>query len=260
MANSEVFKANGIASIGGGGFNGYVGYWYDNLLYRLMGNEKMNALYNGTDPSLAWTDPEPVMAAQMLVDMIHNGYAADGFVGGDFAANQVAFFTGQVAHLYVGTFVLGEVADVIPPDFEFGVTYFPTVEGYEDLTPYEAVTGFMNSFGIFNPGDDSTKNYSVECAVDYMKLYTDPTVQAGLVQALDFISPVKGVPGPDSIPGVGDVMAGIQEWWPANQAMYYTFPAELRTKMWDNIVLLTSDEVTPEEFGELMETDYAEYR
>lgn len=256
MANSEVLKQNGVASIGGGGFNGYVSYWYDNILYRLMGNDRMYALYNKKDPNIKWTDPEPLLAAQMLVDMIKKGYAIDGFVGGDFAANQVAFFTGKVAHLYIGTFVMGEVVDVIPDDFQFGVTYFPTVTGYEDKTPYESLAGYTNSFGIYNSGQSAKTEHSTECAVKYLKLYSDKDVQAGLVSSLGFLSAVKGVPGPSNIPGVGDLLTNQQEGWPTNQAMYYNLDASVRSKMWDNVVLLASEQVTPQEFVELMQADY----
>lgn len=256
MANSEVFKQNGIPSIGGGGFNGYVSYWYDNILYRLLGNDKMFALYNKKDPNIKWTDPEPLRAAEMLVDMIQKGYTADGFVGGDFAANQVAFFTGKVPHLYIGTFVMGEVKDVMPKDFQFGVTYFPTVGGYEDKTPYESLAGYTNSFGIFNPGKSAKTAHSTECAVKYLKLYSDKEVQAGLVGSLGFLSAVKGVPGPSDIPGVGDLLANQKAGWPTNQAMYFHLDPAVRTKMWDNVVLLASEQLTPQEFVETMQKDY----
>lgn len=257
MANCEVLKGKGVKCIGGGGFNGYVAYWYDHLLFRLMGNDRMKTLYNNTDPNIKWTDEEPIKAGQMLVDMIKNGYAIDGFAGGDFAANQVAFFTGKVGHLYIGTFVMGEVIDVMPKDFRFGVTYFPTIEGYEDKTPYESLAGYVNSFGIYNPGQSSKEQHSTECAVEYLKLYSDAEVQAGLVKSLGFISAVKGVPGPENIPGVGELTSNLKLQWPTTQGIHFTLPPEIRTKFWDNVVLLAQQQITPQEFGELMEKDYA---
>jgi ABC-type glycerol-3-phosphate transport system substrate-binding protein len=258
MANCEVLKQNGQACIGGGGFNGYVGYWYDMLLFRLMGNEAQYALYNGTDPQYKWTDPEPIKAAQMLVDMITAGYAVDGYVGGDFTAMQVVYFTGEATHIFVGTWLMAEMQDSIPEDFAQAVIFFPTVEGYEDKTPYESTFGFQNWFSVYAPGAQAKESHSTECAVEWLKLFTDKDVQTSLVESLDFVSTIKGVPGPANIPGIGELLSSMKLWFPACQNLFNTH-AELPAKYWDNITLLATEQLTPEEFGERMQQDWDEY-
>ena len=119
-------KQNGIASIGGGGFNGYLGYWYDMLLFRLMGEKAQAALYNGSDPTLKWTDEMPLKAAEMLMEPIKKGYTVEGFAGGDFTANQVAYFTGNATHIFIGTWLMGEMKDSVPAGFNQAVLFFPT--------------------------------------------------------------------------------------------------------------------------------------
>ena len=258
MANSEVLKQNGIASIGGGGFNGYIGYWYDMLLFRLMGNEAQNALYNGTDPSLSWTDELPVRAAEMLMEPIEKGYTVDGFVGGDFTANQIAYFTGQATHIFIGTWLMGEMKDSIPEGFNQAVMFFPTITGYEDRTPYAATFGFLNSFGLYKPGANARENHSTECAIEYLKLFTSAEKQAALVRSLDYVSTVRDVPGPANIPGIGELLSDTELWFPAMQNLSATSP-ELRGKLWENLGLLASEQLTPQEFGELMEKDWDEF-
>lgn len=259
MANCEVLKKDGIACIGGGGFSGYLGYWYDMILFRLMGNDAQYALYQGKDPALKWTTvPEVVQAAEMLVDMIDKGYTVEGFVGGDFTANQVVYFTGQATHIFIGTWLMGEMKDSIPKEFHQAVTYFPTIEGYEDKTPYEATFGFINSIGIYKPGANARQEHSTACAVQFAKLFTSKEVQTSLVKSLDYVSTIKDVPGPENIPGIGELLSGMKLWFPAFQNLSYTAP-ELRSKMWDNLALLCSKQITPQQFAEKQQKDWDEF-
>jgi ABC-type glycerol-3-phosphate transport system substrate-binding protein len=259
MANCEVLKKNGISCIGGGGFSGYIGYWYDMILFRLMGNDAQYALYQNTDPALKWTTvPEVVKAAEMLVEMIDKGYTVDGFVGGDFTANQVAYFQGKATHLFIGTWLMGEMKDAVPKDFRQAVTYFPTVEGYEAKTPYEAAFGFINDMGVYKPGTKARQQHSTECAIKYLKLFTSKEVQTQLVAAQNYVSVIKDVPGPQDIPGIGQLLSNLKLWFPAFQNLSYTAP-ELRTKMWDNAVLLATKQITPKQFAERQQKDWDEF-
>jgi ABC-type glycerol-3-phosphate transport system substrate-binding protein len=258
IANCEVLKQNGISCIGGGGFPGYLGYWYDMILFRLMGNDAQAALYNNTDPNLKWTDEEPILAAQMLIDLIDNGYTLDGFVGGDFTANQVAYFTGQATHIFIGTWLMGEMKDSIPEGFNQSVAYFPAVNGYEDLTPYEAAFGFINSMGLYKPTETQDEPHSLPCAVKWLKLYTSAEFQTESVKSLDYVSTIKGVPGPANIPGIGELLSEMKLWFPSSQRLNYT-AAELNTKLWDNVASLANGTFTPEDFGAQMQADWDEY-
>ena len=51
----------------------------------------------------------------------------------------------------------------------------------------------------------------------------------------------------------------MQVWWPAFQNVNVALSPELRTKLWDNVGLLTTKEITPQEYVELNELDWAEY-
>ena len=259
MANCEVLKENDVACLGGAGHPGYLDYWYDMILFRLIGNEAQYALYQGTDPELTWTTvTEVVKAAEMLMDVIDKGYGTEGFVGGDFTANQVVYFTGQATHIFIGTWLMGEMKDSIPEEFNQAVTYFPAIEGYEDLTPYEAAFGFLNSYTLYNPGASAREEHSIECAIEYAKLFTSQEVQTEQVKALDYVPTIKGVPGPQNIPGIGELLGDMKLWFPAFQNLSAT-AAELRAKMWDNVALLASEELTPEEFAAKQQEDWDEF-
>lgn len=257
MSNCEVLKQNGIDCIGGGGFNGYIGYWYDMLAYRLMGAEKMTKLYTHSDPAVKWTDPDAIKAAEMLIDMIDKGYTSDGFVGGDFTANQVAFFTGKSAHLFVGTWLIGEMKDSIPADFKMAVTYFPAIEGYENLTPYKSAFGFVNTIGMYNPGDDQKEPHSADCAVRYLKLLTSSELQKEMSSGtnLDYITTIKDSQGQSGIPGIGELVSGLESWFPFMAGASY-LSAETSSKYWDNVANLAAGGLTPEEFGDHMQADW----
>lgn len=257
MENCEVLKQNGIACIGGGGFNGYIGYWYDMLAYRIMGPEKMTKLYTHSDPNVKWTDPDAIKAAEMLIEMIDKGYTSDGFVGGDFTANQVAFFAGKSAHLFIGTWLIGEMKDSIPADFEMAVTYFPAIEGYESLSPYKSAFGFLNTIGMYNPGPKQKEPHSTSCAVRYLKLLTSREVQMEMSSGtnLDYITTVKDSQGQSGIPGIGELVSDLESWFPFMAGATYLSP-ETSSKYWDNVANLAAGGITPEEFGEKMQADW----
>lgn len=259
MANCQVLKENGIACIGGGGFPGYLSNWYEMILYRLMGEEKFNKLIYKTDPNLKWTDPEPLKAAQMFNDMIVKGYTSEGFVGGDFTANQMAYFTNKAANIFVGTWLMGEMKDSIPENFRQTVTYFPTITGYENVTPYESGFGNLNSFSVFLPGKNAKEEHSTECAVQYLKILTSKDYESKMVKDLGSLVPtVKGVPGPDNIPGISDLINNMKNWLPLAAGFELNNPA-LYSKMSDNVVKLGSQQFTPETFLEQMQKDWDEF-
>jgi raffinose/stachyose/melibiose transport system substrate-binding protein len=258
MANCEVLKKNGVACIGGGGFNGYIGYWYDMLLYRLLGPEKMTKLYQHSDPNITWENtPEVITAANMLNDMIKKGYTSDGFVGGDFTAEQVAFFTNKSAHLFVGTWLIGEMKASIPQDFKMSVGYFPAVKGYENLSPYEAAFGFINPIAVYNPGKNAKQPHDLACAVKYAKLLTSAEVQKEMSGGsnLDYVTTIVGGQGQSAIPGIGELLGGMKQWFPFLAGASYITP-ETTSKYWDNVAQLAAGTLTPEEFAAKMKADW----
>ncbi len=164
--------------VGGGGFSGYIGYWYDMILFRLLGADKFLALYQNLDPEIRWDNtPEVLVAAEMLDDLIVKGYTSDGFVGGDFTAEQVAFFTDR-SPTYL--WVHGWSADgrFNSEGFEMSVAYFPTVDGYEDVSPYESAFGFLNGWTIYGAQDEHT----LDCTVRYAKLLTSAEVMENYIR------------------------------------------------------------------------------
>ncbi len=257
MANCEVLKQNGVACVGGGGYSGYIGYWYDMLLYRLLGPEKMTALYQHSDPNITWENtPEVVIAANMLNEMIEKGYASDGFVGGDFTAEQVAFFTDKSAHVFVGTWLIGEMKASIPQDFKMSVAYFPAVEGYESLSSYEAAFGFINSIAVYNPGKNAKQPHDQACAVKYAKLLTSAEVQKEMSGGanLDYVTTIVDGQGVSAVPGIGELLGSMEQWFPEMAGAAY-ITSEAR-KYWDNVAQLAAGTLAAEEFAAKMKTDW----
>lgn len=256
LANCEVLAKNNIACVGGGGFSGYIGYWYDMILFRLLGADKFLALYQNLDPEIRWDNtPEVLVAAEMLDDLIVKGYTSDGFVGGDFTAEQVAFFTDRSAHLFVGTWLVGEMADSIPEGFEMSVAYFPTVDGYEDVSPYEFAFGFLNGWTIYGAQDEHT----LDCTVRYAKLLTSAEVMEEITSGdyLDFQTTIIGGQGPSGVPGIGDLLAVQKLWFPATGGIGAAAP-EARSAYWENLETFASGLMTAEEFAQRMAEDWVE--
>lgn len=252
MANCEAIKqgsGDDISCIGGGGYPGYVTYWYSAIIHGLINQTKglWFGPYLEDKSKVVRLDSEvSLTAAKTLFDMVEAGYTTAGFLGGDFTLNQTVYFQGKAAHLYVGTWLIGEMSDVIPKDFKQNTTYFPAMPG--GTGTYEWVTGTINAYGICKPGKKSEPSYSTDCGVQFMKLYTSPDVSKDWVTAHSTFASTKGAPGPDSIPGGTEVMANLKEW-SANLDGIYSYCPEVYSLVTDELILYLDGSTSLEEFG-----------
>jgi len=252
MANCEAIK-NGsggdISCIGGGGYPGYVTYWWHALVHGMTGDTK--SLWFGPnldDPSAAirFDGEVALSAAKLLKDAVDKEYTGPGFLAGDFTANQTVYFQGKAAHLYVGTWLMGEMADVIPKTFKQLTTFFPSVAGGKGT--WEWISGTINSYAVCNPGAKSKPTFSTECTVKYLKLFTSLEVATSFVNVQNTFSAVKGAPGPAAIPGGTEIMANMKEWTP-NLDNLYSWCPEVYSVVTDELIKYLDGTQSLEDFG-----------
>jgi ABC-type glycerol-3-phosphate transport system substrate-binding protein len=114
----------------------------------------------------------------------------------------------------------------------------------------------MNTWSIYNPGPDQT-DYSVDCAIRFAKLITSAEVQQEMSSGanLDYTTPIIGGQGPSAIPGIGELLDGVEEWFPNVAGVTFVAP-EARSVYWDNIVQFASGTLTAEDFAEAMARDW----
>jgi ABC-type glycerol-3-phosphate transport system substrate-binding protein len=169
----------------------------------------------------------------------------------------VAYFTSKAAHIFVGTWLMGEMKDAVPKDFKQAVTFFPTFKDAEAITPYESTFGFLNTWKVNNTGAKTKDTHSTACAVKYVKLLTSPDMQKTMStgENLDYVTTIIGGQGSSAIPGIGKLLDTTKLWFPATRNITAT-SAELQSKYWDNVSKLASGKLTPKAFTEQMQKDW----
>lgn len=194
---SEVLKSKGVDPIAVTGMNnGYMGMWWDYLLQREIGTQAV------TD--VAWGDkkasdnPGFLRAAQKLQQLVDKGYFLKGFEGTDFTSAQAQFFQGKAGMILMGSWLVGEMKQSIPADFQVGIVPFPTVPGGQG--DQKGIFGTVFQWSI------AEKSKNPDLAVEYLRVLTSKEEQTKRAHDLGFISPYAGVPTPDSIPGLDSLL------------------------------------------------------
>jgi raffinose/stachyose/melibiose transport system substrate-binding protein len=130
VAAAAKLQAKGIQPFSASGQQGWpLTRLISGYLYRTIGPDAMNAIASG---SAKLTDPQYVKAAQAIADLGGKGYFGKGVGSIDYDTAVNTFLTGKAAMLYMGTWVLANVADpkadTVGTD-NIGFMPFPTVAG-----------------------------------------------------------------------------------------------------------------------------------
>jgi len=248
----EAIKAKGVAPIAmSGPVNFYVGMWYDCLVQRIVGVDKvMQVLYG--DGKLA-DDLGFLEAAKEFEKLFKRGYIIDGFQGVDFTAVQIQFFQGKVAMILMGSWLVTEMKDSIPPDYELGIATFPTVEGGKG--EQDAMFGRTLSWSVSASSDNP------DLAVEYIRRFTsDPEVVKRRALEIGQLVPLKGAPAPPGIPGADKVLEKAAQV----RFILYNYgvgsDTALRDAWYGPMVELAFGKITPEEMIAKIDKNMEEYR
>ncbi|MFC5650572.1 extracellular solute-binding protein [Paenibacillus solisilvae] len=198
---SEALKAKQVDPIAVAGTSPlYMGMWWDYLLQREVGTQGVMDVAFGDKK--AADNPGFLKAAQKLQQLVDNGNFLKGFEGLDFTAAQTEFFRGKTGMILMGSWLVGEMKQSIPADFQVGITSFPAVpEGQGDQ---------KGMFGTVFQWSIAEKSKNPDLAVEYLRTLTSKQEQTQRAHDLGFISPYAGVPTPDSIPGLDGVLKNAE--------------------------------------------------
>ncbi|HCL27270.1 MAG TPA: hypothetical protein DIC52_02400 [Candidatus Latescibacteria bacterium] len=207
----EVIEAKGVAPIAvSGQVNFYVGMWFDHLLQQQAGADAVHDhLYANPSIPLA-EDPRALRAAQQMHALREKGYLIDGWEGTDFTTTQIYFFQGRAAMILMGSWLMTEMKDSIPPDFHLGVAPFPQVEGAAEAAAY---------FGRVLSWSVSAHTQEPALAVEYVRRLTSRRAAEIRARDLGAISPVAGAPMPDGVHGIERVLTGADD----AEFIYYNY-------------------------------------
>ncbi|MGH1564699.1 extracellular solute-binding protein [Mumia sp. DW29H23] len=206
-AASAQLKSAGVDPIAVTGlFEPYMGMWTDNLWMRTVGYDKVHDVLIEGEGSVK-DDPGFLDGLQKVQDLRDNGDFLEGFEGTDFTAAQAQFFQGKAGMILMGSWLVSEMKDVIPADFELGVLAFPTVEGGAGDE-----NGMMAMAQLMSVAADSD---NIPLALEWTRRMTTVETQTARAEEIGEVSAVTGVPSPPGLPGISDVVGSVDQLYPA---------------------------------------------
>ena len=206
LTAADKLKAGGVDPIALTGlFEPYMGMWSDHLWLRTVGYDKARAVLTGGDGHIT-DDPGFLEGLEMLQGLRDKGAFLNGFQGTDFTAAQAQFFQGKAGMILMGTWLVSEMADVIPKDFQLGVVAFPTVSG--GAGDQDAVMAALQQVSI------AAESGNIPLALEWARRLTSPETQTKRANEIGEVSAVVGVPSPPGIPGIDEVLSNAESLEP----------------------------------------------
>lgn len=189
-------------------FEPYMGMWSDSLWMRTVGYKKTHAVLTEGKGHIT-EDPGFLKGLQMLQDLRDKKAFLKGFEGTDFTAAQAQFFQGKTGMILMGSWLVSEMADVMPKGFQLGVLAFPTVPGG---------TGDQSSMmAMAQQMSVSSHSTNIPLSLEWIRQLTSVDTQTKRANEIGEVSAVKGVPSPPGLPGISEVVAKADQL----QASYY---------------------------------------
>ncbi len=222
---NEKGKAKGMKPIAvSGPTDIYCGHWWDRIIQRMVGRAEVDkVLYQGGHLR---DNPGFLAAAKELEKIPKNDWLMEGYEGADFTAAQALFFQGKAAMIHMGSWLLAEMADAVPEDFELGAVDFPTMpDGKGDQG---AMFGTVNAWSIPNPAISKSHEVNVPLAIEYLKRYTSREAAAKRAEVIGLISPVKGTPPPPRLPGVDKLIEKAEK----SEFIMFYYGIHFDTALW----------------------------
>ncbi|WP_432973999.1 ABC transporter substrate-binding protein [Dactylosporangium sp. CA-233914] len=184
---ADKVKASGVAPFAvTGTFAPYMQQYLDYLLMRRSGTQNtLDAIAGKKDFASL---PGAAEAVADLHKMVSSGYFMDGFKSADFTAAQLAFFQGKAAMILMGSWLIGEMKQSIPADFEVGTFAFPTVPG--------ASGDQTGVYGGVNVQTVAKQSKNPALGVEWLRFVAEKSNQEAFVAETGNISGYEGVAAP----------------------------------------------------------------
>jgi raffinose/stachyose/melibiose transport system substrate-binding protein len=191
-------------------FEPYMGMWSDHAWLRTVGYDKTRAVLTEGKGHIT-EDPGFLKGLQMLQELRDKDAFLKGFRGTDFTAAQAQFFQGKAGFILMGSWLVSEMKDVIPKDFEIGVLPFPTVAG--GAGDQGALMAALQNISV------AAKSQNVPLALEWARRLTSVETQTRRANEIGEVSAVVGVPSPPGIPGIDKVVSGAESLQPRHYGL-----------------------------------------
>lgn len=200
----EVIKAAGIAPFScDGNFDRNCAWWFTRLAEHTVGSPNLKAACEG---KIKWSSlPGFKTAADCLQEVVDKGYFQDNYQGSVWPASQLLWVQSKTAMIPCGTWLVAEMSESTPEDFEMGIFAWPEIPGEEYPRSEEA---WGNYWGILKDGPHK------EEAVDFLKFtaqkkYDDAMTEIGSPSAQVNGKPIEQLADQGKILAEGTVASGF---------------------------------------------------
>ncbi len=246
-------KAAGIAPVSLTGTHGlYPDAFLRAAYYNLAGPDAWRALQD-LAPG-ARNDPRYIRAAAVLQRITQN-YALRGWDGASHTGAQLAFLEGRAAMTVSGSWMVNEMEGKIPADFEMGAMNFPVFP--DGVAEPSAIQAQSDCFFLFLNSDPEREKQ----AVDFLRFLTSRERAQAFVRAANSPVSVRGVPRSAFSPQMQDTVAMIERAKEAfNMPQVMLQPHAVRQALTDGRVELMTGAITPQQFGDQLESAAANDR
>lgn len=205
-AAADKVKASGVAPFAvTGTFAPYLQLYLDYLLLRRAGGQNVLDAIDGKKDFASL--PGVREAAADLEKMVDSGYFMDNFKSTDFTAAQLAFFQGKSAMILMGSWLIGEMKQSIPPGFEVGTFPFPTIPG--------AAGDQKGVFGFVNLQTVAKQSKNPALGVAWLQFLAEKGNQQKFVEQTGNISAYAGVPAPAGFEAQAELLNQENAFWPS---------------------------------------------
>lgn len=244
IAAAETLKENGVTPIAIGNKNGWPGeHWWMAFLVQRCGVEGVYAAIR--QEGAKFTDECFVQAAADLQNLAQSRYLSPGAASDDYGTAQAYFLSGQAAFFQTGSwFASGWESD--PPPFEVGIMPFPRFAETEYAG--DVIGAVTHVFGV------PTEAEHPEEALEILDWFTSQ--EAAEIWAANGNSVmVEGAVEAAAPQVIKDLWAKVQAAdnslpWIENELP----PGVGEDKVYNGTVALITGDMTPEEFGESIQT------
>jgi len=165
----DKMRSGGVEPIAVDGNVDYYTTWpFLNIAVRIAGYDKyMKALSR----EISWNDPDFIKAAKLYKELV--SYYQDGWAGQQYPAANATFVQGKAGLMWVGSWIPGEVKEIMPDSFDFDFFTFPQLPGQKESRSIVE----MKTNGWMIPKDAENK----DAAAEWLKFLTSKGVQERFV-------------------------------------------------------------------------------
>lgn len=203
MAAAAKIKEAGIAPFSmDGNFDRNNAWWFTRLAEHTVG---IDVLREACEGKTAYADnPGFLTAAQCLQEIVDKEYFQDHYEGSVWPASQIEWVQSHIAMIPCGTWLVAEMSESTPEDFDMGIFAWPAIEG--EAVP-NAEEAWGNYWAIMKDAPHK------DAAVDFLKFtaqkeYDDAMTELGAPSAQVDGQPIKELADQGTILQNGTVVSG----------------------------------------------------